>query len=389
MVTALARIFLKDVKMNDSQGRKAYGTLCSVVGIFFNICLFVGKYFAGVLTGAISITADAFNNLSDAGSSIITLVGFWFAGKKPDTEHPFGHGRFEYVSGMAVSCLIILMGLELAKSSVDKIIHPQELESSILAITILLISICVKLYMAFYNTGIGKKIDSVTMKATAIDSLSDSVATTVVLICVLVNMKFGINIDGICGLLVAILIIYAGIGAFKDTISPLLGKIPEPELVDKIRDIVMKHELVYGIHDLVVHDYGPGRMMISLHTEVPGNENVYKLHDMIDNIESELQEKIGCEAVIHMDPIEVDNQVVTDTRSKVENIVKSIDEHMSIHDFRMITGDTHTNLIFDVVVPFCVEKKHDEIKNNIEEKISELDDKYRVVMKIEEDYIGN
>ena len=214
-------------------------------------------------------------------------------------------------------------------------------------------------------------------------------ATTVVLICVLVNMKFGINIDGICGLLVAILIIYAGIGAFKDTISPLLGKIPEPELVDKIRDIVMKHELVYGIHDLVVHDYGPGRMMISLHTEVPGNENVYKLHDMIDNIESELQEKIGCEAVIHMDPIEVDNQVVTDTRSKVENIVKSIDEHMSIHDFRMITGDTHTNLIFDVVVPFCVEKKHDEIKNNIEEKISELDDKYRVVMKIEEDYIGN
>ena len=352
MVTALARIFLKDVKMNDSQGRKAYGTLCSVVGIFLNICLFVGKYFAGVLTGAISITADAFNNLSDAGSSIITLVGFWFAGKKPDTEHPFGHGRFEYVSGMAVSCLIILMGLELAKSSVDKIIHPQELESSILAITILLISICVKLYMAFYNTGIGKKIDSVTMKATAIDSLSDSVATTVVLICVLVNMKFGINIDGICGLLVAILIIYAGIGAFKDTISPLLGKIPEPELVDKIRDIVMKHELV-------------------------------------DNIESELQEKIGCEAVIHMDPIEVDNQVVTDTRSKVENIVKSIDEHMSIHDFRMITGDTHTNLIFDVVVPFCVEKKHDEIKNNIEEKISELDDKYRVVMKIEEDYIGN
>lgn len=388
MIKILSKLFLKSKDINSTVGRKTYGTLCSIVGIILNIILFSGKYFAGVITGSIAITADAFNNLSDAGSSFITLVGFWFAGKKPDTEHPFGHGRFEYISGLAVSILILLMGLELVQSSVAKILHPESIDTSTAAIIILILSIIVKIYMAIYNISIGKKIASSAMKATATDSLSDAAATFVVFISVLLNKYADINADGICGLLVAIFIILAGFSAIKETIAPLLGTTPDSDFVKEIKDIVMAHDGVVGIHDLMVHDYGPGRTIISLHTEVPGDGNIFQIHDMIDNIEEELHEKLSCEAVIHMDPIEVNNVVVNELKSMVKEIVKNIDTRLSIHDFRMVSGDTHTNLIFDVVVPYSVKMPDDEIRHSIYEGISQYDSQYIAIIKIERDYVG-
>lgn len=387
MITLLAKFFIQNKYSDEAKTRKAYGTLCSIVGILLNILLFAGKYFAGFISGSIAIMADAFNNLSDAGSSFITLVGFWFAGKKPDIEHPFGHGRFEYLSGLAVAMMILLMGFELAKDSLKKIINPTAVDSSTIAIIILLASICVKLYMAIYNRSIGNKIGSSAMKATASDSMSDSLATTAVLVSVLVNKFAGINIDGICGMVVSIFILYAGYNVVKETISPLLGQPPEKEFVDKIYELVMAYEEIKGIHDLVVHDYGPGRVMISLHTEIPGDGDIFKIHDLIDRIENELNEKLGCEAVIHMDPIETNNEVVNNMKRVVSDIVKQISNELSIHDFRMVSGDTHTNLIFDVVIPYSIKEDDEAVKRKIQEKITEYNDTYFAVMHIDRDYV--
>jgi cation diffusion facilitator family transporter len=387
MISLLAKIFIKKDGVITKQVRKAYGSLCSVVGICLNILLFGIKYFAGTISGSIAITADAFNNLSDAGSSFITLVGFWYAGKKPDLEHPFGHGRFEYVSGFVVSMAILLMGAELAKSSIDKILHPQQIDTSNLAMAILVISIAVKIYMAFYNKKIGKKIGSATMEATSMDSLSDTVATTVVLIAMLVMRYTGVNIDGICGVLVAVFILYAGYNAAKETISPLLGKVPETDFVEQIEQIVMSHEGIIGTHDLIVHDYGPGRVMISLHAEVPGNGDIFVLHDKIDLIERELKEKLGCEAVIHMDPIEVDNELVKTVRKQVADQLKSVEETLTIHDFRMVTGPTHTNLIFDIVVPYNIKFTDEEIVKQVQEQVQQLDSSYIAVINIDKAYV--
>lgn len=383
MITLLSKIFVNG-KENE---RQAYGTLCSVVGIMLNVMLFAGKYFAGLISHSIAITADAFNNLSDAGSSFITLVGFRFAGKKPDTEHPFGHGRFEYISGFIVSIAILMMGFELGKSSVSKIIHPVAVETGKLSIIILFISVCIKLYMALYNTRIGKKIDSTAMKATAMDSLSDMVATSVVLLSMLIMKFTSLSIDGISGLLVALFILYAGYNAAKDTLGPLLGQPPKKEFVHEIEDIVLSYEDVVGIHDLVVHDYGPGRCMISLHAEVPGDGDIYKLHDTIDMIERELNEKLCCESVIHMDPIEVNNVVVQDMKLKIKEIVKTIDESITIHDFRMVKGDTHTNLIFDAVVPYKVKISDDDVRKQISDKVQKIDEKLYCVITIDKSYI--
>lgn len=386
MISILSNLFIKNRYTDEKLIRKAYGTLCSIVGIFLNVLLFAGKYFAGFVSGSIAIMADAFNNLSDAGSSFITLVGFWFSGKKPDIDHPFGHGRFEYISGLGVAIMIILMGVELVKDSVGKIIHPEKVQSGNIAIVILTASILVKLYMALYNKKIGEKIESSAMKATSADSMSDMIATSAVLISVLINRLSGVNLDGICGLIVSVVILYAGYGVVKDTISPLLGQPPEKEFVDEIYNIVMEHEDIKGIHDLVVHDYGPGRVMISLHTEVPGDGDIFKIHDLIDRIENELNEKLGCEAVIHMDPIETNNEVVTKMKKVVNDIVKEIDCEMSIHDFRMVAGDTHTNLIFDVVVPYSIKEKDELIKNEICEKILEYNNTYFAVIHIDRKY---
>lgn len=388
MVTLLSRIFIKDAEQyQNAEVRRMYGIVCSVFGILLNIVLFGFKFLAGFLTGSVAITADAFNNLSDAGSSLITLVGFKFAGAKPDNEHPFGHGRIEYVSGLIVAMLIVLMGFELARSSVEKIFHPEKVDMSIVAIVILAVSILVKLYMAFYNFRIGNKISSATMKATAMDSLSDAISTTVVLAATGIMIATHVNVDAYCGILVALFILWAGYQAAKETISPLLGVKPEPEFVERIEEIVMAQENVIGIHDLVVHDYGPGRVMISLHAEVPGDENIFALHDMIDNTEYLLGQELGCEAVIHMDPIESKNEVVMQMRKKVSEVVKEIDPELSIHDFRMVTGESHTNLIFDVVVPQEFGMTDTEVKEEVQKRVFDRYPNNFSVVKVEKTYI--
>ena len=387
MISLLAKLFIKDyTNVTDSKVREAYGVLCGGMGIALNILLFLGKFLAGTLSGSIAITADAFNNLSDAGSSFITLIGFKLGSQKPDPEHPFGHGRMEYLSGLAVAVLIIVMAVELFKSSFDKILHPEVLECSAVIVLILIASIAVKIYMAIYNHSVGRKIQSAAMGATAKDSMSDTVATTVVLIATLVGAIWGVPIDGYCGVLVSILIFMAGFGAIKDTVGPLLGTAPEKEFVDKIGEIVMSHEIVKGMHDLVVHDYGPGRVMISLHAEVPHTEDILVIHDEIDNIEEELGDKLNCEAVIHMDPIIVDDEKVNEVKEYVCKIVHQVGEELNFHDFRMVSGNSHTNLIFDVVVPFKYKMSDEVIKKAIQEAIWVNYPRYNAVIHIDHAY---
>lgn len=352
MITLLARLFIKDRdKVADAAVRRAYGMLCSLTGIGLNVLLFLGKYLAGRLSGSIAMTADAFNNLSDAGSSAITLLGFRMAAKKPDPGHPFGHGRIEYLSGVAVSIIIIVVGVQLGLESIDKIMNPQPVDAGLLPMLVLVASICVKGYMFAYNRGIGRKINSPGMAATAMDSLSDSIATSVVLISMLLSRFAGVNADGWGGIAVACFIIFSGFKAAKETLSPLLGNPPDPQLVHDITSIVLSHSEVMNVHDLIVHDYGPGRLMVSLHAEVPGNGNIYALHDTIDTIEYELSSKLGCDAVIHMDPVSPDGTKTAHMRDELAEAAKSIDPRLSIHDFRIVDGPTHTNVIFDAVLP--------------------------------------
>lgn len=386
MITCLAKFWIRESDSEEKK-RRVYGTLGAVVGIFLNICLFTGKYLAGFLSGSIAIMADAFNNLSDAGSSFISLIGFVFSGKKPDLDHPFGHGRIEYLAGLGVSFLILLMGVELAKNSVQKILHPVGVQISTLSIAVLAASILVKLYMAYYNHAIGKKIRSATIAATATDSLSDAAATTVVLLAMLFLAATGINIDGYCGILVAVFILAAGIGAAKETVSPLLGQAPDPEFVKEIKELVMQHEEVLGIHDMAVHDYGPGRVMVSLHAEVSGDGNIYELHDLIDRIERELKEKLHCETVIHMDPIDVGNEKTVEMKEEMVKLVKAIDERLTIHDFRMVTGTTHHNMIFDVVIPADFKLSQEELKDIIQKKVWEKWPDYYVVIDVDTAYV--
>lgn len=382
MITILSRIFIRH--REGEAKRKAYGTLCSIVGILLNILLFVGKYIAGTISGSVAIVADAFNNLSDAGSSFITLVGFLFAGKKPDHDHPFGHGRVEYVSGFIVSLVILLMGFELLRESVSKIFHPEPVETGMFAMGVLVVSILVKLYMTFYNRVIGKRIESAAMLATALDSLSDVAATTVVLISMLVMRYTGIYLDGYCGVLVALFILYAGYSAARDTLNPLLGLAPDKELVEKIERIVLEHEGVIGLHDLLVHDYGPGRRVASLHAEVPGDRSIYEIHDIIDHIEREINEKLSCATVIHMDPVEPDNEETKKMKRMVAAMVKQIDKRMTIHDFRLVSGQNGKKLIFDAVAPYDMKMELSEIKSQIEQMITELDGDYEPVITMDQ-----
>ena len=388
MIKLLTKLFIKDHEnVTSAAVRRAYGTMCSLYGIFLNLLLFAGKYIAGLISGSVAITADAFNNLSDAGSSIITLLGFAIAGKKPDPDHPFGHGRAEYLAGLVLSGVIILMGFELVKSSFEKILHPEPISSGLLPAVILVCSILVKFYMCLYNRSVGKKINSAAMQATATDSLSDSIATTVVLLSMGISYFFHVNIDGYAGLLVAVFIIYAGFNAAKDTVSPLLGQAPDPEFVQQVADIVTAHPEVVGIHDLAVHDYGPGRVMVSLHAEVSGDGNIFALHDAIDTAETELKEQLGCIATIHMDPIEADNTEVSQMRAAVAEKLKELDDVISIHDFRMVPGPTHTNLIFDAVVPADYKKSDEELAASIRQHIHQTwPDRYAVV-NIDHSYI--
>jgi len=373
LITLLARLFIRDRdKVADAGVRRAYGMLCSLTGIGLNVLLFLGKYLAGRLSGSIAMTADAFNNLSDAGSSVITLLGFRMAAKKPDPGHPFGHGRIEYLSGVAVSLIIIVVGVQLGLESIDKIMSPEPVDAGLVPMLVLVASICVKGYMFAYNRGIGRKINSPGMSATALDSLSDCIATGVVLISMLLARFADVNIDGWGGAAVAIFIIFSGFKAAKETLSPLLGNPPDPQLVRDITDIVMSHPEVLNVHDLIVHDYGPGRLMISLHAEVPGDGDIYALHDAIDTAEYELQQKLGCSAVIHMDPVSPDGTKTAHMREELAEAAKAIDPRLTIHDFRIVDGPTHTNVIFDAVLPNDSSVTEDDAKAQLETIVHSL-----------------
>ncbi len=387
MISLLAKIFIKNSNFSEPTVRSAYGILCGIVGIVLNVLLFIFKLLAGIISGSVAVTADAFNNLSDAGSSFVTLIGFKLASQEPDKEHPFGHGRIEYISGLIVSFIIMLMGFELIKSAIDKIINPAVVAATPVAFIILVVSVLVKLYMAFYNKAIGKKINSAAMRATSADSLSDCAATLAVIISMLVTHLWDIKIDGICGLIVALFIFRAGIFSAKETIGPLLGQAPTPEFVKSIQDLVMSHPEILGIHDMIVHDYGPGRVMISLHAEVDEKADLLKTHDLIDNIEKNLCEKCGCTAVIHMDPIAREDEETNMMKDAVSDFAKkTFGEAVTIHDFRMVKGETHTNIIFDIVIPYNIKITEQEIKEEIRNFLDSFEKRYFAVITIDRSY---
>ncbi len=384
MFQLLSKLFIKNHEdYTDPKVRQSYGILAGAVGILLNFLLFAAKALAGLLSHSIAITADAFNNLSDAGSSVITLIGFRLSGQEADSDHPYGHGRIEYLSGLVVAAIILLMGVELIKSSFSKILHPELPDFSPVIVFILTLSILVKLYMYMYNHRISVRIDSAAMKATAADSLNDSIATAAVLASSLIGHFTGVSIDGWCGLIVGIFILRAGIEAAKDTIDPLLGKAPDPAFVEHIRSIVLSHPEVLDVHDLLVHDYGPGRMMISLHAEVPAEGDFLKLHDIIDNIERELQTTLSCSAVIHMDPVLTKDSETSRLHEIVSGLAKQLDPSVSVHDLRLVKGPTHTNVIFDVAVPFQFRMDDPEIRAYFSEKIRLLDGSYFCVVNID------
>lgn len=390
MIKLLAGIFIENNKdYKDQKVRSAYGYLCGIVGIVINILLFGGKFIAGFISGSVAVTADAFNNLSDAGSSVISLIGFRLASQKPDPHHPFGHGRFEYIASLIISMVIIMMGFELGKDSVIKIINPAEVEYSALTFWVLGISILAKFYMFIYNRSIGKKIDSSTLKATATDSISDTVSTLAVLVSAILTFKFGILIDGWVGLAVAGFIMFAGISSAKETIDSLLGTPPDEEFCKSVEDIVLSHDGMIGIHDMIVHNYGPGRVFISLHAEVPSDGNFVDIHDTIDNIEHDIMRETGCLATIHMDPVDVRDELTNQMKAKVGEIISEIDEQITFHDFRMVSGPTHTNVIFDIVIPYNYKYSDEEIVSIIADKIHETDDRFFAVIDVDKDFVDH
>lgn len=389
MTDFLVRHFVRDYQqVQDPAVRERYGVLSGGVGIFLNLLLSLGKFFAGVVTGSIAVTADAFNNLSDAGSSVVTLVGFKLAGQKADDGHPFGHGRIEYLAGLLVSLLILMVGVELGKTSIEKIVQPEEVAFSILSVGILVCSILIKLWMSLFNRKLGKRIHSAAMQATATDSLSDVVATSAVLAGTLIGHFAHVSIDGWIGVVVAVFILRAGWGAAKDTLNPLLGTAPDPELVKAIQQLVLSHEQVVGMHDLVIHDYGPGRRMCSFHAEVPEGDDIMEAHDAIDHIEREIQEKFGIETTAHMDPIATGDSEVVRLREQMSELVREIDPDMSIHDFRLTRGPRHSNLIFDVVVPHRCRLSDEEIRRRITEAAEQVVPGCCVVLQLDRSYVG-
>ena len=384
----LVRLFIKDCdNVTDPAVRERYGILSGAVGIALNLLLSAGKLFAGLMTGSISITADAFNNLSDAGSSVVTLVGFKLAGQKADDGHPFGHGRMEYLAGLLVSLMILLVGVELGRSSIGKILRPEEVDFSLVSTGILAASILVKLWMGQFNRGLGRKSGSAAMAATAADSISDAVATAAVLAGTLVNRFAHVNIDGWVGLAVAVFILRSGWGAAKDTINPLLGESPDPELVKQLRELVLSHPQVVGMHDLIIHDYGPGRRLCSFHAEVPQDADILDAHDAIDHIEREIKEKFGIETTVHMDPIATADEKVNQLRRQVADLARVVEPEMTIHDFRVVRGPTHTNVIFDAVVPHKCRLTDEEVLQRLRQAVSALDPAYQAVIQIDRAYV--
>lgn len=384
MINLLAKLFIKNSEnYSEPRVRSAYGMLCGTVGILFNLLLFAVKLTAGLFSASVAIMADAFNNLSDAASSLITLIGFKLAGQKADADHPFGHGRVEYITGLIVSFIILLMGFELAQSSLEKIWNPTDVAITTASIIILVASVLIKLYMFFYNRSIARKISSEAMMATAMDSISDVCATAVVLLSSLIQKRSDLPIDGWTGILVSGFILFVGFQSAKETVGPLLGQPPSAEFVLEIRRIVLSHSPVIGIHDLVVHDYGPGRVMISLHAEIDAKSDILAAHDLIDNIEHDLIAALKCDAVIHMDPIITDDEQTNESKLLVERVLDDIAPGVSMHDYRIVVGATHTNLIFDIVIPFDAPYTDRAIRAAIAEEIHRRDSRYYAVIDID------
>ncbi len=385
MSELLLKLFVPKGGADDPKVRTRCGLLSGITGIILNILLVAGKLTVGIIAGSVAIIADAVNNFSDAASSVITLIGFKLAGQKPDKEHPFGHGRIEYVAGLIVSVLIIFMGFELGKSSVEKIITPEKAEFSYVAMGVLIASILVKFWMFYFNRKIAKRINSPSIKATATDSLSDVVATSVVLVALIVGQYTDLPIDGIAGLVVALFIFKAGWGAVKSTQAPLLGRPMSKELAEEIDKLALEHDDILGIHDLVYHDYGPGRAIVTFHAEVPADGNLMDTHALIDHIEREIGEKFGIEAVIHMDPIVVDGDT-EEMRTLVEGVVKGINPEATIHDLRIAEWDKIHNVYFDVIMPYGMELSDEQIAEKIKADIKEKSG-FNAVVHVEHPYI--
>ena len=389
LIKLLTRLFVKnsdDVKNPDV--RASYGNMSGTIGIILNLFLFTAKLITGILSASISVIADAFNNLSDAGSSVVTFLGFKLANRPPDREHPFGHGRYEYVAGLGISVVILLVGIELLKGSIEKIFNSAAVtQTGLLSVFILIVSVALKLWMYFFNKAISKKIDSAALNATALDSLTDSAATAIVLIGLVISKFTGLNIDGYLGIVVALFILFTGVSTFRDSLSPLLGNSPDPGFVDKIRETVLQNEMIVGIHDLMVHDYGPGRCIISLHAEVPCDADIIKAHDAIDLAEKTLERKFNCMATIHMDPIATKDSYTVELMEDVAKKMCEINPYFKIHDFRVVRGDTHTNVIFDLVVPYENKTNDVEIRKAVTEKIREIDPKLIPIMQTEKSFI--
>lgn len=387
MTKLLIKLFIKDSEnIKDKNVRRKYGNLGGFVGIFSNLLLFALKLFAGIISGSIAITADAFNNLSDMGSSVLTMLGFKIASKSPDKDHPFGHGRMEYMSGFIVSVVIIIVGFELFTSSVSKIFNPEAILVNWLTISILIVSIAVKLWQGLFNNNLGKILNSAALKATAKDSINDVVATSAVLLTSVISLIFDINIDGYVGVLVAGFIMYGGFSAAKEMLSPLLGEQPDPELVNEIRSTVLENDEFVGMHDLIVHDYGPGRCFASLHVEVPDTVDIVSCHEQIDACEKMVFEKLGVVLVIHMDPIATKDERRNAIDLIVKDIICSIDETLSYHDLRIVDGEKRINIIFDVVKPYEIKMTDRELIDLIQDKLWEVDPAFFCVIEIDHEF---
>lgn len=387
MTSFLVHKFVKNCDdINNPDVRRSYGTLSSLVGIFCNITLFVLKYVMGTLSGSISIISDAFNNLSDSAGCIVTLLGYKMAAKPADKDHPFGHGRMEYLTALFIAVLIIIVAFELLKNSVEKIIHPEKLAFSAVVLGSLAVSILVKLWMSFFNGKLGRKINSSVMLATSKDSRTDVIATSATCISILSALFTDLPVDGIMGIVVSAFIFKSGIDIVKDTVDNLLGGPADPEIVASIKEMVAEYDKIIGIHDLVIHNYGPGIMIGSCHAEVKSTEDFVEVHDMIDTIEREIHEKLNIMMTIHMDPIETNNEYVNSLREMVRTIVKGIDQSLHIHDFRVVSGDTHTNLIFDLVVPYDCEYTESDIRSIIDEKLGKTEASYYAVITFDREY---
>lgn len=384
MTDLLIKLFVKDYKnTKDSKVRSAYGKLSGLVGIVVNLILCSAKFFVGIATGSITITADAVNNLSDAGSSIVTLFGFKLSEKPADSKHPYGHGRIEYIAGLIVAFFVLLMGFELLKTSVGKIKEPQPVEYNNAALAILILSILGKLWLAFFNSRLGKKINSTATQAVVTDSLSDTAATSVALISLIVAKFSSVPVDGYFGFAVAMFIMWSGFNLVRETITPLLGMPPEKEFYEEIKDFIMSYDGIVGVHDLIIHDYGPSRLFASAHAEVPANIDVMISHDTIDLIERDVQAKYGMLISIHLDPVIVDDERINELKKITQNAVTQINSDFSIHDFRVVEGTTHTNLIFDVVANHECKLSKNEIIDTICDKLSKIDESFFCVITVD------